>query len=195
MEILKIDKDKPTKEAIDKIVSSLLAGKVLAYPADTVYALGCRADNLRAINRVYRIKGRTWQKKPLVLISSYAMLKKYFFVSKKQLDFLETIWPGPITVILKTRGFLPKKLNSEIGLSVRLPKSFFLTKIIKELGCPLISTSLNKSGEPVLGSVENLHEYLDKYKPDLALDAGFKKGKPSRLLDITDLNNIKILRK
>ncbi len=102
----------------------------------------------------------------------------------------------PVTVILKRRPILPEELTGGLNsLAIRLPKNEFLIKIIEQAGFPLVSTSLNKKGEKALEQVDKLEGYF-KYLPDLVIDAGpARRTKPSKLIDIRDVNNIKILRK
>lgn len=196
MQTIKINQNKIIKVEVDLIVDYLKRGQVIAYPTDTVYGLGCDARNAEAIKKINKIKGEKKSKPLLVLISDFEMLKKYCFVNSMQLEYLKKIWPGPVTVILKRRPGLPAELTGGLNsLAVRLPDNDFLTKIINEAGFPIVSTSLNKKGEKTLTDVKNLEKYF-KYLPDLVIDAGeCKRTKPSRLVDIRDINNIKILRK
>lgn len=179
------------------IIANLKNGKVIVFPTDTVYGLGCRSDCVKAINKIYKIKAR--KNSPCVnLVSSLEMAKKYCYLNKNQADYLKKIWPGPVTVILKSKGNLPEKIlgkNSGEGLSlaIRLPKNKFLVKIINEINKPVVSTSLNLHGQKNLVRPVNLEKYF-KTLPDLVIDAGVLKGKASRIVDIRDINDIKILR-
>jgi L-threonylcarbamoyladenylate synthase len=241
-------KNKIFKEEIDLIVDYFRKGKVVVYPTDTIYGLGCLATNKKAIKRIYKIKKREKGKALLILVSSLAMVKKYCYVSKEQEKFLRMAWKispsprlsreagqapfykgsRPVTVILKSRGVLPKELTGWAdSLAVRLPRPFifgrglpkneFLIKIIKAVGAPIVSTSANISGKKSLVNVANIDRYFmekspqplaslslwrsepllkgKKYLPDLVIDAGKLKNKPSRIIDITDVKNIKVIRK
>ncbi|MBU2233319.1 threonylcarbamoyl-AMP synthase, partial [Patescibacteria group bacterium] len=202
MQIIKINLNKITQEQIDLIVDYLKQGLVIAYPTDTVYGLGCDARNVEAIKRINKIKNQKIKKlkkqenkRPLlVLISDYKMLRQYCFINQEQEKYLASIWPGSVTVILKRRPNLPPELTGGLNsLAVRLPKSEFLIKIISKVGFPLVSTSLNKKADKPLSDVQNLEKYF-KYLPDLTIDAGeCKKTKPSSLVDIRDVENIKVL--
>jgi len=196
MRILKNDLKNLSAEQIDLIVDYLKRGKVIVYPTDTVYGLGCDARNVNAIKRINKIKGKKGNKPLLILISDFKMLKKYCFASPPQTDYLKKIWPGPVTVILKRRPILPKELTGGLNsLAARLPENDFLIKIIDKVGWPIVSTSLNKKGEKPLTNMLNLEKHF-KHLPDLVIDAGeCKRTKPSRLMDIRDVKNIKILRK
>ncbi len=195
MQTIKIDLNKIIQEQIDLIVDYLKRGLVIAYPTDTVYGLGCDARNSEAIKRINKIKGERGKKPLLVLISDFEMLKRYCFVNLEQTEYLEKVWPGAVTVVIKRRPILPEALTGGLNsLAVRLPKNDFLIKIINEAGWPIVSTSLNKKGEKPLTDVKNLEKHF-KYLPDLIIDAGeCEKTKPSRLVDIRDAKNIKVLR-
>jgi L-threonylcarbamoyladenylate synthase len=129
-------------------------------------------------------------------MSDFKMLQKYCFFNQEQEKYLRDVWPGPVTVILKRKPILPAELTGgQNSLAVRLPDNDFLIKIISGAGFPIVSTSLNKKGEKPLTNVENLEKYF-KYLPDLVIDAGeCKRTKPSKLIDLRDMKNIKVLRK
>jgi tRNA threonylcarbamoyl adenosine modification protein (Sua5/YciO/YrdC/YwlC family) len=196
MQKIKINLKKISTQEIGFIAGFLKRGKVIVYPTDTIYGLGCSALNKKAISKIYRIKNREKEKPLLVLISDFKMLAKYFKVDKKQLAYLRKIWPGKVSVILDKKALLSNDISAGLSsAAVRLPKSQFLTKMIKELDAPIISTSLNISGEKHLESLDNLTEYFKKQEPDLIIDAGIIKGKPSKLIDLRNAEKIKILKK
>jgi len=196
VQYFKIKINKFSAQEIGLIVDFLKKGKVIVYPTDTIYGLGCLATDKKAINKIYRIKKREKKKPLLVLISDFKMLRKYFKVDKKQLAYLRKIWPGKVSVILNKKSNLPGYVSGRLSsVAVRLPKSGFLTKMIKELGAPVVSTSLNLSGQPHLERVSGLKKYFKKNRPDLVIDAGTIKGRPSKLIDLRDVDKIKILRK
>jgi L-threonylcarbamoyladenylate synthase len=197
MKIIKIDLNNPSKESLEEIAVELKKGKVLAYPTDTIYGLGCLTSDKKAIKKIRRIKGRDNDKPMLVLIKCFTMLKKYFYVDKRQIAYLKKIWPGPVSVILKQKGHFGKEL---LGLAsdaaVRLPKSSFMVKMIKRAGEPMVSTSLNLSGQKPIDDPSEIAEIFGKCGPDVIVDIGRKlTGKPSRLIDLRDIDNIKIVRK
>jgi len=210
MQTIKINPNKITQEEIDLIVDYLKRGQVIAYPTDTVYGLGCDAGNAEAIKKINKIKEKKTNKPLLVLMSDFKMLQKYCFFNQEQEKYLREIWTrphpnlslvrrgalNPVTVILKRKPILPAELTGvQNSLAVRLPDNDFLIKIISEAGFPIVSTSLNKKGEKPFTNVENLEKYF-KYLPDLVINTGeCKRIKPSRLVDIRDIDNIKILRK
>lgn len=199
MKILKINLEKITEEEIEIISDYFRHGKIVAYPTDTIYGLGCIAKDEKAIDKIYKIKKRLKNKPLPVLVKSYCMLKKYFFVSGKQDKFIreKNQESRVASFILKSRGLLPQNaVADDESAAVRIPfKSEFLIKILKKINTPIIATSLNISGEKQLEDLKKIEKYFGKNKIDLALDAGkLKKSKPSKLIDIRDIDNIKIIR-
>ena len=185
---LKIDIKDISPKHIEEIAEALEASKVIAYPTDTIYGLGCLATDSQAIKKIKRIKQREASKPLLVLVSSLAMAKKYCFIPKNKELLLKKIWAEsrPTSVILKHRNLLSEELvKAENGLAVRLPKSEFLRKIVRRVKVPLVSTSFNISGEPVVDRVDNYRAArVNKNAPDLIVDGGILKGEASRLLDL-----------
>ena len=210
MKTIKINKNNFTKIDVDFIVAELRRGKVVVLPTDTIYGLHSVATNKKAIEKIYKIKRLSKKHPLLVLVKSYCMLHNYAFVSKKQEQYIRSIWPPttrlaqdknylykkkPTTFILKAREKLPKEIRGkDNSLAFRLPKDDFLIKIIIRLNIPLISTSFNISGE------EYNENFLLKFKefslnPDIIVDSGKSKNiKGSRIINIININNIKVIR-
>ncbi|MCK4540184.1 threonylcarbamoyl-AMP synthase [Candidatus Parcubacteria bacterium] len=210
MQIIKINKNNLTKADVDFIADELMQGRVIVLPTDTIYGLHSIATNKKAIERIHKIK-RISKKRPLlVLVNSYRMLRDYVFVSKTQERYIRSIWTStaglakdknylykkrPITFVLKAREKLPKEIREkDNSLAVRLPKNDFLIKIITRLNIPLISTSFNIGGQKYNEDfLVNFKKFQSK--PDIIVNSGKSKNiKESRIIDIRDINNIKIIR-
>lgn len=199
---LKIDLKNVKPSLIKLVAEALKKGQVVVLPTDTIYGLSCLADDRLAIRRIYKLKGRDEKRPLIILVADLAMLKKYAFVSQSQIADLRRIWrpqARPTTVILRSRDFLPPELNNNIGsLAVRLPKSDFLIKILKVIKKPLVSTSLNLSGETNITDLKFLeHHFPDRQKqPDLVVDSGkCRRRRPSKLIDLSQSGQPVILRK
>lgn len=196
MEIKKISLKNTIVGDIKKIATFFKKGKIVVYPTDTVYGIGCLATDKKGIAKVFKIKKRDKSKALLVLISSLRMLEKYFLVSLKEKQYLKKVWPGPISVVLRKKSILPKDLAlGKDRVAVRLPKNDFLIKMIRRVKAPIVSTSLNISGKRTLTSITGLEKQFSGLKPDLAVDGGNLLGRPSKLLDISNPEKIIILRK
>jgi L-threonylcarbamoyladenylate synthase len=200
MEIIKTNLEKINKSQIDLIVSYLKTGKIVVYPTDTVYGLGCLATDIKAVKKIYAIKKRQRRKPLLILAKNIKMVKDYCFLSKGQENFIKKARLGgkPVSFVLRKKKKLPKELSGgKETIAVRLPdlpKSSFLIKILEEVNAPLVSTSLNISGESILVRLIQLENYFFENNPDLVIDVGALKSKPSTLVDIRNLKDIKILR-
>jgi len=186
---------------IETAARSLKKGRVLVLPTDTIYGLSCRADDKAAIKKIFRLKKRNSKSALLVLVNNLTMLKKYVFVSRRQEELIKSYWRGarPTTVILRHKGNLPKELTGiSDGLALRLPKSKFLIKILDRVGVPLVSTSLNVSGEEAIPDLKNLAAAFPTagQNIDLIVDTGRShRRKPSRLIDMRGQGRPIVLRK
>lgn len=194
MKRIKIKLNQVTVLQSTLIVDCLNRGQVLVMPTDTIYGLSCRADDVKAVKRIKAMKGRD-QTKPLsVLMFDEEQLKKYCYLNPKRLDFIRKIRVSrrPVTFILPYKGGLSKDVVSNSrGLGVRLPKSRFLRKILRALPAPLISTSLNLSGQAVLRSPRGLPK---KLQADLVVDGGEQIRPASVIWDLRG-KQFRILRK
>jgi L-threonylcarbamoyladenylate synthase len=195
MKSIKIDFKKISKEEINTIIDYLKRGKIIVYPTDTIYGLGCLATDKKAIRRILKMKKRQRNRPMIILVSSMIMINKYCNISEKQRRYLKKIWPGPISAIFKSRGILPSELTSGLdSLAARLPNNNFLIKIIKKINAPIVSTSLNISGSRNLTKVTKIEQIFKKDKPDLVINVGEIKNRPSKLVDLRDINYIRVLR-
>jgi L-threonylcarbamoyladenylate synthase len=202
MLFLKVNLKKDISIEIKAIVSALKKGKVLVLPTDTIYGLSCLASNEEAIKRIKKLKGNDKNKPLSILVSGIEMLKKYSYVSVNQEKKIKEIWnlkKRPTTIILKHRHKLPVVLTGvSDGIAARLPKLDFLIKILEELKSPIVSTSLNLTGESVVDNPKVLSNYfpLSSGKPDLIIDAGkCSRHKASQIIDLREDSKLVILRK
>jgi L-threonylcarbamoyladenylate synthase len=202
MKTIKIDLNNFTDEDIDAVADVLRNNKVVVLPTETVYGLSAIATSQSAIDKIYKIKKRNpkQQKHLIMLVRSFCMIRKYCFLSKKQYDYLKKEWSKKraLTGVLRGRNNLEVKqlVNDEGGIAVRLPKNDFLLALIKALDTPIVSTSLNITGQKELEDVSKVSEYFKDKKPDVIIDAGkLNKQKPSKIVNLMDMDNIQIIRK
>jgi L-threonylcarbamoyladenylate synthase len=202
MKTIKIDLNNFTDEDIDAVANVLKDNKVIVLPTETVYGLSAIATSQSAIDKIYKIKKRTpkQQKHLIILVRSFCMIKRCCFLSKRQYDYLKKEWSKKraLTAILKGRDNLGIKelISEDKGIAVRLPKNDFLLSLIKALDTPIVSTSLNITGQKELEDVSKVSEYFKDKKPDVIIDAGkLNKQKPSKIVNLMDMDNIQIIRK
>lgn len=140
----------PTRENIETIIGHLLNGDVVIFPTDTVFGIGCTADNTQAIEKIYELKGREKTKSLLLNVPNITAIKKYATVNKTAQLLIKKFMPGALSLILKVKT--PTILsnytirNGKIG--IRIPNNKTLLYILKKIRLPLISTSCNLSGNP-----------------------------------------------
>jgi L-threonylcarbamoyladenylate synthase len=145
-----INIDENFDESIKLANELFLKGSIFIYPTDTIYGFGGNPFNEMAIKKISEVKGKTNWRRYIFLISDIEMLKNYADIdSEKYLDFLLSIWPNPVSVILKLNKKYQELLNSETG-AFRIPNHRFCQKLITELKMPLISTSVNRTGNQPL---------------------------------------------
>ena len=189
MEIIK------QQRALNKAALTLKMGKVIVCPTDTVYGFLADAGSKKAVNKIFKIKKRPKSKSLSIFVKDIKMAKTLSFTDKNQENFLKKNWPGKITIVLKRKTEIKIYGIAKSTIAMRIPKYKFLNNLLKKINRPLVQTSVNISGEPFLTNVRDIQEKFEKKKlqPDLIVDAGFLKNKPSRIIDLTGKNE-KILR-
>lgn len=179
--------------AIPHIGRHLHAGKLLAYPTETVYGLGS-APTVPALAALARLKGRPEGKPFLLLISGRRMAEEWGLVFTASATVLsDAFWPGPLTLVLRGgEGRLPEALRGrEGGIAVRYTSHAGIARLVAALGDPLTSTSANRPGGPPAPGAERLVEAFGPEERSgelLVLDGGVLGNvPPSTLVDCTDV--------
>jgi L-threonylcarbamoyladenylate synthase len=174
------------------VAAHLAAGRLLAYPTETVYGLGSSPD-VAALDRLANLKGRPVGKPFLLLVDGIEMLEASGLVLGTNARVLaREFWPGPLTLVLRGgEGKLPDRLRGpEGGIAVRWTSHRGIAQLIRHLGYPLTSTSANHPGRPAAPGPEAIEQFF----PDviasgdlLVLDGGtLGNVPPSTLVDCTD---------
>lgn len=199
MKLIYLDKDN-VSQANAIILDYLKKGKVVILPTDTIDGLSVRADDKKGVEKIYHIKKRNKNKPLLVLVSSISMLKRYCYLNKIQEKKLKEIWQEsrPSSVILKHRNLLSSNItHNNQYLAVRLPKSVFLRKMIRALGVPIVSTSVNISGQKNISAYDAPYYFTSAPRPALIVLSQKNNNlnkTASKLLSLDEEANVKILR-
>lgn len=182
--IVEIDPNHPEPRKIARAVAALSAGEVIAYPTDTVYALGADLHNRKAIERIYQIK-RMKSDQPLAFIChDLSDIATYAIVENAQYRLLRRLLPGPYTFILDATREVPKMLllkRKQVG--IRVPDHPVVAALTAALGRPIISTTAGPhGGEPYVDPRE-----IDDAFPglELVLDGGAGGTVPTTVVDLT----------
>ncbi len=181
-----------------QIVSEILNGKVLVFPTETSYGLGCDATNQQSVDKIFKIKGRTDDKPLLVVVDSVESAKKYLCWNKTLEKLAQKYWPGPLTIVGEyVGGNLAKGVvGKDNTIAVRVSAFPLIQSITSKIHRPLVATSANLAGEPSLfDSQEIVKVFSDKENmPDIILNYGvLPKSEPTTLVSVIG-NKIKILR-
>ncbi len=185
--ILTIHTENPETRVIRKAAEILAAGGVIIYPTDTVYGLGCSVENKSAIERIYLIKRQRSDKPFSFVCSDLTHISEYAHVSNVAFKIMKHLVPGPYTFILPAARMkqLPKILVSKRKtVGIRVPDSKVSLAIVREMGHPILSTSVtNESGE-LLNDPATIAEAF-RNTVDLIIDGGTLVSDPSTVVDLT----------
>jgi len=188
---------KSFQTAVTIAVKVLERGGVLVCPTDTVYGLLADATNKKAVQKIFSIKGREKSKPLPIFVKDIAMARTLAKISLKQEKHMRKVWPGKVTLVLKSKGVLPKETGTKEDIGIRIPKHTFLQAILRKAKIPLTGTSANLTGKPSLSFGSDVKEVFQKgrYKPDVIFDAGkLPDSRSSKVIDIIGIKP-KVLRK
>jgi L-threonylcarbamoyladenylate synthase len=131
-----------------KIAQELyLTGSIFIYPTDTIYGFGGNPFNENVLKKISNVKGKPNWRRYIFLIPDIETLKNYIELnSEKYLDFLLSVWPNPVSAILKLNKRYQEVLQMETA-AFRIPNHRFCLKLLNELKMPLISASVNRTGK------------------------------------------------
>jgi L-threonylcarbamoyladenylate synthase len=134
---------------VENALEMLRSGKVILYPTDTIWGIGCDATNENAIRRIYQIKKREDSKSMIILLADEREVLQYVAAPDLAVfDFIEE-QTRPTTIIFEHAVGLPDNLVAEDGsVAIRIAKDEFCKHLIKRLRKPIVSTSANISGQP-----------------------------------------------
>ncbi|HEX9104785.1 MAG TPA: L-threonylcarbamoyladenylate synthase [Polyangia bacterium] len=169
-----------------RAIAALEAGEIIAYPTDTVYALGCDLANKKAIDRLYQVKGMS-KGQPLAFICpDLADLSKYAVVDNGAYRLLRRVLPGPYTFVLTATREVPKMLHTSERrtVGIRVPDAPIIVDVVRALGRPVISTTAHKPGDE--------HMVIDPRDIEptfpgvtLVLDGGLGGREPTTVVDLS----------
>ncbi len=183
--LLHLHHENPQPRNIQTICSRLQEGAVIIYPTDTIYGLGCDIFQQKAIERICRIKNIDPAKAQLSFICyDLSDLSKYTkSISTPVYRLLKTCLPGPYTFILPASKQVPRILkNKKNTIGLRIPDNIIARSIIKELGHPILSTSLPGEMVEEYTDPQLIHEKFGKLV-DIVVDGGIGGTVPSTIID------------
>lgn len=187
-QLIKIFEENPNQDAIDKVVKVLQNGGLIIYPTDTVYGLGCDITNVKALEKIARIKGVKLEKANFSFVcNDLSHLSDYV----RQIDtatykILKRALPGAYTFVLPGNNNLPKVFKKKRTVGIRVPDNSIARAIVAELGNPIVSTSIHDEDE-VLEYTTDPELIFEKWqsKVDLVIDGGYGDVFASTVIDLT----------
>lgn len=183
--LLAMEKNKINRRNFEKMLNTLKNGRIVVLPTDSMYALCCSIFEKKALNKLYKIKKVDKTKPMSIICSDIKMASEYAIISNRAFKVLRKVTPGPYTFILNANRIVPKiMLTRRHTIGVRIPDNRLCTSLAKELGCPLISTSISSLfNEEVLDPYE-IDKKLGK-EIDLTVDVGRLPAYETTIIDFT----------
>lgn len=160
--------------AIALAVEKLLSGEVIGLPTETVYGLAADAHNERAVENIYKIKGRPSFNPLICHVTGHEMAARYVEVSQTTEKLMELFWPGPLTIVSPAipNSLISKAVSAGLNtLAVRCPEHKTTRNIIKALDRPIAAPSANPSGKLSPTTADSVLSALDS-KISLIIDGG-----------------------
>ena len=196
-DFLSIHPETPEYRKIAEVVSVLKKGGIIAYPTDSVYNFGCSLDNKRAIEKIAKLKQIKLKKANFSLVCpDLKCIDEYTNpFSRSVFKALNKNLPGPFTFILNASNKIPKLFDSnkkEIG--IRIPDNEICLGIVKQLGVPLVTTSIHHEDEIVeyITDPEQIFQNF-QHQIELIVDGGIGNNQPSTVVDCTQ-DDLEIVR-
>jgi tRNA threonylcarbamoyl adenosine modification protein (Sua5/YciO/YrdC/YwlC family) len=187
--ILDIHPDNPDPRKLKMVLECLNDGGIIIYPTDTVYSIGCSLYKNKAMEKVAKLKGVKLNKAKFSIICyDLSNLSVY----TKQVDtptykLLKKALPGPFTFILPASGKVPKLfMSNKKTVGLRIPDNNIPREIVKELGHPIIATSIRDEDEILEYTTdpELIHEKYEN-QVDIVIDGGYGNNEASTVIDCT----------
>ena len=186
------------KKEVKNTLSYLKEGKLILYPTDTIWGVGCDATDYRAVDRIYRLKQRVETKSMIILLDDAAKLPLYVKdIPEIAMDLVNSV-ESPLTVIYcGATGLAKNVIASDGSIAIRITEDEFCKELIQEFGKPIISTSANVSGtvDPITFSqipdvIKNGVDYIVDHHRDRIV-----KARASRIIKLKPSGEFTIIRK
>jgi len=195
--LLRIYPENPDPNRIRKVVEVLEEGGIIIYPTDTVYAMGCDIKAHRSIDKIAGLKGLNPLNPDMSLIfHDMSQLSEYTVIRDNSVfKLLKRNLPGPFTFIVQANNQIPKLFkNRKKTVGIRIPDNAIVLEMVKELGRPIITTSIHDPDE-VIEYTTDPELIYEKYRDfaEVIINGGYGKNEASTIVDCTS-GEIKVIR-
>jgi len=185
VEIQKIDLSHPHRRLLQHAVTILRDGGLIVYPTDTIYGLGADLFNKGAMERIFKLKKASRQKLLSFICPDLASVADWAYVPTSAFRILRRVTPGPYTFVLRASKEVPRiLLQKRPTVGVRIPDSAVALGLVRELGRPLLSTSVPQGEDDFFTDPQVIAETF-RHDIDLILDAGILANLPSTIVDLS----------
>ena len=184
--LVRIYPENPNPREMAKALKALRDGELIIYPTDTVYAIGCDALNVRAVEQICALKGVNPQKSNLSIICyDLSNISEYAKVSNTAFKVLKRNLPGPFTFILPTSNRLPKIYKNRKEVGIRVPDNLIPRGLVDGLGNPVLTMSIHDEIIEYSTDPELIHEKYNS-KVALVIDGGYGGTEASTVVNCMD---------
>ncbi|MCF8295204.1 MAG: threonylcarbamoyl-AMP synthase [Bacteroidales bacterium] len=195
--LIRMYPENPDPRKIRQVCDILMNGGIIIYPTDTIYGIGCDITQPKAIERIARMKGLNPEKTTFSFIcQDLSHITDYTSpISNEIFKMMKRNLPGPFTFILNANTNVPKILKSKRKtVGIRVPDNNIIREIVKELGNPILSTSVHDDDEIIEFTTdpELIHERYEDLV-DIVIDGGYGSNTPSAIIDCTN-DSIELIR-
>lgn len=162
--LLKVDPDRPDPAVIKEAAGLLRRGGLVAFPTETVYGLGANLEDPQAMQELYQVKQRPFEKQVTLHLAEGRQVRHHEVeVPPLAQALMDRFWPGPMTLIL------PRRTGGALGF--RVPRHLVAHALLCEAAVPVVAPSANLSGQPPARRAEEiLRDFSDRI--DAILDGG-----------------------
>jgi len=171
--LLKVDSENPNPATIQTAAEIIRKGGLVAFPTETVYGLGADALNAEAVLALFAAKKRPLDNPPIVHVANAEEVGSLVLeVPPNAKVLMEKFWPGPLTLIFKRSGIVPKETVAGLDtVAIRMPKHKVALELIRQSRCPIAAPSANLAGKPSPTTAQHVYEDLNG-RIDAILDGG-----------------------
>jgi tRNA threonylcarbamoyl adenosine modification protein (Sua5/YciO/YrdC/YwlC family) len=189
--LLRIHPENPPQNRIQQVVDVLRRGGIIIYPTDTVYGIGCDIHNAKAVDKLCRIKGLNPEKAMLSFIcADLSHISDYAHgITTPTYKVIKRALPGPFTFIFEASSKVPRQGGRQRKtVGIRVPDNQIIIQLVRELGNPIMSTSVREDENTLDEYVTDPDLIFEKYRSlvDLVIDGGFGNNVPSTIIDCTN---------
>jgi len=184
------------QQEIKNAIETLKQGGLILYPTDTVWGIGCDANNQEAVSKIYALKQREETKAMICLVADDRMLKKYVKKVPQVAQNIFDVAENPITIIYDNAQNLAQNLiGADKTIAIRIPDDEFCYQLSRKLNAAIVSTSANISGAPTPKSYKEISPDILKgvdYIVNLQKDKIM--AKPSSIIKLSGDGVVKVIR-